>query len=847
MMRTARALMASVVAWTATAMAQVEPVLEAPEPLLARTLTRQTLLDLRATPAPTRSDFALTAALLRIAHDLDPKQQDILRRAIEAERSAGHERAVVELTRDLLAIDPADTIAQLRLLTATITENYQDAEARLAVYEKLIKDTRVDAAIRSRLALDAALLLRERGDTEGFVAKLKASMSLDSTNKDAAMLASAYVSERVTDPRARVEMLTLVLMADPVDPNVHLALARELAAGGAFKGARRFQRVAVEIMNRASSAGDTALLDEKVLQWYDEGPAAVVATITLELARQRDEVSRELNKLKAMGAPTERARKPEDVRLKVPMSVLVVMASQAASDPAAANAYANEMAGAVAAALAALRDPVRRGELTEEQAKETSVDLAVQVHTVRLWSGIQAEEAVKDIRGTDQITTYRAEIADLLDAFSRLRTGEPEQAVERLAPAAEAYPLAAAGYAMGLEAMGRREEAIEAYRRVVRLFPLDVSGAWSFAQLQRLEVKPDAPLAADLERLASAVPAYVDRMALEPQNFVSVTLEPVSRQVEALSAGPVRVTIHNLSQVPLGVGSDRPISSRMLFVPGLESRAVNLSEFAAPEVVDLNRRLLLMPREKLVAEVWPDAGQCGWMMESLANRSLRVRWRLVQGFQAGPRGGFVPGVMGAFAEATPIVRLAVPEASLSPESLARRITNSPETSVLRLAAVVRAFVIQPILAPVLFDVAAPGAAAAGAAAMAMGGAANAPAGEALVPMVDAFIARYPSMTPVQRAAVAALLPHARLAPVMARFDALVRADGDPLVRCLALVTRVSEATDDLIEKSAQMDDPRVREIAGLVKERLAGEGLFYSRLSLKAIAPEPPKEPEPAK
>ncbi|MBL9032357.1 MAG: hypothetical protein JNM80_11720 [Phycisphaerae bacterium] len=839
-------LMGVAVVAAAAAQPAAQPVAEPTEATLARTLTRQTLLDLRAIGRPGPDDYALAAALLRLAHELDPKQPDILRRAIEAERSVGNDRAVLDLTRDLYVLDPSDQVAGLRLVTAAITA-FQSAEDRLAAYDKLIADARVDGAIRSRLALDAALLLRERGDNSGFVAKLKAAMSLDPTNKEAATLASAYVSDRVTDPRARVEMLTLVLMADPLDANVHMALARELAAAGAFKAARRFQRNAVEILTIAlGNAGEQAVIHDKILQWYAEGPAAMVEGITKELSRQRDDVARELNRLKAAGQPTDRVKKPEDVRLNLPMTMLVVMGAQCAGDPAAATSFAADAAGVVSATLAALRDPVRRGEVTEQQATEASADLAIQIHTMRLWSGIQADDAVRDMRATQEIRRVRPEVTDLLEAFSRLRTGEPEVAVEQLGPAAERYPLASAGEALGLEALGRRDEAIAAYQRTVRLYPLDSAGVWAFAQLARLGVKPDAPLAVELERMASDVPAWIDRMPLRPQEFVSVTIEPVSRQTEALGPSTIRVTIQNLSQIPLGLGGDRPISSRLLFVPEIESRSTNLTEFAAPEVVDLNYRLRLMPRERLVADVWPDSGQCGWMMESLANRTLRVRWRVVQGFQPDDRGGFRPGVLGAYAEAPPMSRIAVEESALSPESLARRVATAPVTSITRLAAAARALVVQPILAPSLFDSSAPGLVTMSPATSALGTAAR-PTAEGMSAVVDAFIARYPNLPPVERATVAALLPHAKLAASMARFDALVRADGDPLVRCVALVTRVSEPTDELLARLVEAEDARVRTIAGLVKSRLASDAMVYSRLTLSAVSNAPATPPEPQK
>ena len=102
--------------------------------------------------------------------------------------------AVLRLTRALLSIksESDDTVSQLRLIAASIaTRNTQNADDRLKVYEQFLSGpgrAQFDESIRSRLCWDAALLLRERGDEKGFVEKLKQSIQLDRTNKEAAAL-----------------------------------------------------------------------------------------------------------------------------------------------------------------------------------------------------------------------------------------------------------------------------------------------------------------------------------------------------------------------------------------------------------------------------------------------------------------------------------------------------------------------------------------------------------------------------------------------------------------------------------------------------------------------------------
>src|SRR5262245_39862630 len=156
-----------------------------PEAFIASQLERLALLDLRAVESPSAGDFAITEAILAIAQELAPGDTQIVRRRIEAAWNAGDNDALLDATRRIVELDPDDTVAQLRLITAKIGQ-VQVAQERLRLYEAFLgpKGEALDPSIRSRLALDAALLQRERGDEPGFVEKLKLAARLDSTNKD---------------------------------------------------------------------------------------------------------------------------------------------------------------------------------------------------------------------------------------------------------------------------------------------------------------------------------------------------------------------------------------------------------------------------------------------------------------------------------------------------------------------------------------------------------------------------------------------------------------------------------------------------------------------------------------
>jgi tetratricopeptide (TPR) repeat protein len=223
--------------------------------MTADAVERLGLLNIRAIHTPTTADYASTALLLGMAQRYSPDDLSLIRRRGEAAWGAGDKDLLMELTSQAIKLDSTNTVAQLRLISSRLSE-FQTVEERLSRIEAFLgpKGSSLDASIRSRLALDAALLYRERGDDVKFVEKLKQATQLDSSNKEAAILAMNYYTSRSSDPMGTLEMLTNLLFADPIDPNVHYELATHLASLGAFNEARRFHGVYTSILRKDGSS-----------------------------------------------------------------------------------------------------------------------------------------------------------------------------------------------------------------------------------------------------------------------------------------------------------------------------------------------------------------------------------------------------------------------------------------------------------------------------------------------------------------------------------------------------------------------------------------------------------------
>lgn len=800
-----------------------------PKEFIAREFVRLALMDLRAVTKPTPDDYQAALILLGLARDLDPEDTGIMRRQIEAAFNAGDQNAVLEHTRALIRADPKDTVAQLRFISSSVTREHQTAEARLAAYDRYVASTAIDASIRSRLALDAALLARERGDEKGFNQRLIQACQLDSTYKEAAALAVTVYADRFPeDAVGRMDLQVNLLKADPMDPNVHLSIARTLAAAGAYKAAQRFHSTALTILSIVGSLGDETLVESRVLKWYAEGPGAVVQALAEAVAAERDAAAREIKRLQMARKPFDTAKKPEEITLTPLLATLSVLASDAAGDRPSVLSQLKELTQRVEKQMTDLKDPKLRAGLTEEQAADNTAQLQFQLNSLRLWVNADVDKIEQGGAAFERLRKISPDSAALQQAFQAIRAGRAAEGLEQCQKLPESRTVRMAT-GIAYEGLGDTERAIRIYTGLVREETLQMTGVWANSRLLALGVKPAANDAERFEKLVAdpRVPSWIHSMALQPASVVRVT-SSIPPGAGPLALAPIRLSITNQSPIALSLGTDRALSSRFAMLPKLDHEMMERGN--RPEVVDVDRRLRLMPQETLTVEIEPAPAQTGWLLSAQAWRTVRVRWELVQGFIIDPAVGFRPGPLGQAVETEAIVLPPLADAMLEPEALAERVTASPIGSLSRFVLLARSMALQPLFIVAdgerdrkpkpKRDLLQPAPAAAGG-----------PAPVNIKPVAQALAARLPTLSLPMRQMVALIAPHARLSPDMVILDDAVKADPDPTMRCIALCTRVVDPADELLKSSLTSDDPRVRQVAIAVQARLATSAKMYSRMS----------------
>lgn len=794
------ALCAAAAVPTLAARAQVQAASPS-ERLAADSIWRTAVLDLRLRQEPLERDYRLIGLLLDGAQRWAPTDANIARERVQAWYQASELDRVIEASKDILRTDPGDTVAQLRLITTQISRQ-QTVGQRLELYARFLGPggASIHPAVRSRLALDAALLMREQGDWVGFIDHLTMAAGLDSTNKDAAALAETVFASESSDPVGRLELLSNLLYADPLDPSVHQSMAVLLGHIGAYSQARRFYTSSVLLMYANGVSPPTSVgIDQLVLRWHEEGPAAVVKELNTAILSQRDVARRTIQQLDQQGIPSTGVTPPAELRLPIAMEQVRLLAADAAGDLETRRSSAIDMAASVDKLVSTATAQGSAGLIGLDFAMEAVANAITEMLVVTSITGEQSEQLVGSMQrflGRDDIDF---EYLEQLTPWSNLRSGDIEGARSKFL-ALEQSTTTRLGVAISESLLGNEEESRRLLSEVAVDGRLSVIGAWSRSRLLGRDGvwgdEKDAVAVAG-RAVALEIPRWVDQMVSEPRSFLSLAADIVpSGRTAAL-----RLVIRNLSPLPLAVGPDRPINSRFLLTPKLDIGLRASSREVLPEVISADRRLRLAQGEAVEIIMKPEIGYAGWLAETECLQATRLRWGVLQGFMAGASVTYVPGPMCLETQTEQMVRPPV-RPGASADELAQWLGSmgGPDGSDAE-------------------DVAAATARLRGAALLPVAEGGLGPEGVAR--LSEAAASRYGSLPSASRIVVIANAPHARQHEAMAALDKVIDGESDPRVLGIAMLARATGADSALLARARESGDVSLGQIAELLTQRFA--------------------------
>ncbi len=732
----------------APSVASSENVAEITQQWLDDGLHRLLLERIRQIPDPDPVDYALTALGLRIVQVSRPDVAELVRHEIDAWNAAGDAELAAEASRRLLRLDPDDTAALLRVLDRAARQR-QTVEDRLAFYDRVLNDApeRIHPSVRSRLALDAALLAREAGDEQRFVDLLTEATTLDVTNKQAASLFATVFLDRVESPLERIELLANIVLADPLDPEALGNLADAFFGAAAYRQANRFLTLRSVVLTRL---GQSPTIDDVAaritLLWQTAGVEAAVDYLT-SLQRRGDQIyEAERNRLISQEIdPGERVAQIMAVQLESARLVLLKSLGDDAvgiafqterqrelvdGEPTPVNlrfidaqpiegaepppfpterAYRRSLA-AIQQSLDQLDDPaLLEAGLTEDDLVQREFTLRAQRVWARLFAELDLDQATAElerlVRDAEAGGNPLGEEAE--QRFSAwidsLRGGaDSSVTLSRIAEGGDAT--ARWALARHHERNDDRRAAATNYILLAREHPASILAAAAIHRAETILGEPIAPsdAARRIERYGDSFARWIDRFTRDPNEALNVQVIPEEDMVEPLDRPRIVVSVTNAGPAPLAVGTGRTAPATLLLSPRITmggqempadlveplTRAIaaqqRISEDDARviavtqtrqlsrrmlEVVDVQRRIRLDPRESITIRLWPGRGFSGIWLDQDVTRRATVRYRATLGI-SGADGDVQASPYSVYAESPTITRTSYTDPELRPLDLA---------------------------------------------------------------------------------------------------------------------------------------------------------------------------------
>lgn len=773
--------------------------------------SRAVLIDLRLNPSPTPQDYEIATRMFSIVGEIAPGDADLARLQTASAFGTGNPDLLERATARVVALDPADTVAQLRLITARIGKK-QTATERLEMYERLLgpRGTALDPTVRSRLALDAALIYREAGDLDSFLRTLTLATDLDRTNKEAHHLATSYYAEFADgDAQGLAGLLELqlrMMYADPIDPNIHFGISRLLAVEGATLEAQRFYGNGISILSRAGMLTPRHRVESLALRWLVDGPRVVLDQIDAELRLLRDNARIVYERDKQRDLPDRLLTPPEEAFLDPMYEKIRIIAAMDAQDSEALatglreiDAYARHQFKTVQEATK-LDDEQTRRAANRELARSL-----ISLQFMRVLADTDHQALIAQVPQLPKIIGEEEwnKLRKPLEAWVALRAGQPARTREILEEIGATDSIMRVCRAELLAAEGDNRGAAREFENIMRVESFIPYGAWARSRAMELTGRTDPVTEAGrlMRRLVSEVPRAIDTLTTDPSVLMTLNVEPTKPAFAADERSRLRVTIKNTTPWPLSLGPSRTLSSRLLLGVSVDDEGQLLAP-AQPVVLDLDRRFRLRSGETLVTEVDLEAGLNGILFDAAPQGVLRQRWQGWQDPQVDNVGGYSAGPYSLSDSIERFTRSTRNNSRLAPAELVALVENAttPEEIV---------DAIESAAARLWREGRDPGG------------------------LVAALVARYENASPGERLLLAAVLPASAQVPAMKPFDDAVRAglaseavrrvETPRALAALAMLMRVGEADSPILRAGAGADDATLSAVAGLLRDRL-GEG-----------------------
>lgn len=642
------ALACSLLTHTVVANQQPSANQQAREQLAGRLVRQATMA--AAQRQQTLESMQIAQILLAEAVQLDPRNERAWRLMLELAETLEDSKWQDASIEALTSLDPSDELVRLKRQTRII-ERQQTVEARIDEYRRLLSQqnrSRLGAAVASRLALDLALLERRVGNSRGFANWLAEAVAIDPSHKAAAALAAGYFRANVHDPIGEAELLLTLLMADPTSGTAQVALGSHMLQYGAYNAASRLLGLAARTNESAFvRSGPDLIADLAIAQWGSGDSETALRTVR-DYQRQADAIHRrELQQQRPEMTSLERARE-----------TAVIDPTLAVVRTAIHRRLGSDLAGpTLASAIQAYEALIQIANAMETPDPHAVARLKLELAWVMLWLDGNDTQRVRELLAEAAAIDALSDVAEArFNGWLALREGDYDAALQYFDPYKDHDAAAELGRATVLLSEGQIRDGARALVNLARTQSGNIIGVWSSDMLwevlgQRASIGNE--VAAELERLVETIPNVVDRFPQDPSTAFSIRVTPAKPTFQPNEPVIVNLEITNHAPFPIAMDRDGPIRPQVVLNVTAEMVRAGRSEAIPPIVVDIQRRLRLMPRERLVIPVDLRSTMAGNTLDRAPIPGAILRVKATLNFIVLPNGAIIPGAMGAERETPP--------------------------------------------------------------------------------------------------------------------------------------------------------------------------------------------------
>lgn len=775
-----------IAAAASTARAQNEDWITEPvtaEQLLADRLVMTSLVSLQGSEEPRPDQLVRGRTLFDLALGLIEDRPELQRLRAELAGLSDNPQRRIEALGKYVQLRPEDDAAQLELILHRIRQ-VQTIDARIAMIDKILGSPRAQAfsePLRSRLASYAAAGAQEIGDRQRFARWLKEAMRLDSSNPEAAFLMYQYTLEHTDDPLRIGAAMVHLVRCDPTDPGARLEMARWLAQQHAFTAAAEQYEMTAQITRQSLAMEDWQRYVIALVASGQRDAAMSTAKRTLDLFAAAEKARAELAEMEE----TKPALDAEETGPAPDAEETEIAPDAEETEPPLPPLNVELMRFLLFDAAGQTEHADEAFERVYAQFQQYSPADAPLIAAAFGRHSEQVEAAVED-ESTDERVRQR------LRGWLAYYGGDLPAAAAVFEPIAGDDGGSALGLALSQTDPQRQEDLL---REVIDNWPSQPAGLKAVLRLQASggELEPTEEGAAVL-KLMDKWPRRMWYTDLGTDTWVTMRVRVDPVRAGYLDPIELEVTLRNVSGVPLAVGPQGPVPSRMWLNIGQTTRGQSMGP-QPPLVVDLFRTLRLEPGERLTHTVRLDYSLFGYTIS--LNPGMTFNWSLTATLDPMPNlyGVVVSGPGGGRASVGSLIAQGLPPTEANVDLWIEDLQS--EQTLVRLRAAAR---LLHAVNKLPEDVEAT------------------PVQERIAEAINAM---YTDSGRIERAWIASHLEG--IGEVAELFGPVVndaeRSD-DPLIRLPYLISRAKEPDDEMVLSAMRHSAPTISEFAKAVQQTL---------------------------